>query len=362
MISNWIAPPSICSNTERTRSPNANTPLQRISMEISRLCNLNCIYCYAEASSSCSTGLTDDELHYIICEAVSLGACLVSFVSGGEPLLRESLLKDKRSCIDHANSLGCYTLLYTNGSLINNEAAKWLASRDVSVVSKLNSFRESIQDELTGVSGSACAIRLGIDALINAGLNAGQPSRLGLETIVCRQNYEEIPEIWRFMRKNNIIPEVEIPTLHGRAALNKEKLCFKDDEAPKKFKNLFEELLRIDREEFGFDWIPHPPFPAGSCCLFRTNCYINDSGSVQPCAGVDISYGFLPVGNHCHDGRPLEKIVCSKEFQKLRCIEKYLEPPCRDCDLLDHCYGCRGAALHQRGSVFAGDPICWRRS
>ena len=357
-------------------------------MEISRTCNLRCVYCYARSGPDVHTGLTDEQVRMVIDEAVECGAALISFVSGGEPLLRYSVVEDGRSCIDYANSVGCYCLLYTNCTLLDKNAATWLSRRDVSVVGKFNSLRADVQDELTGVDGSAHRIRRGIDHLLAAGFAGSHPSRIALETVICRQNYEEMPEMWRWMRERNIVPEVEIPTVHGRFEDNRGWLYFREDEARQKYKELFEELARIDRTEFGFDWVPRPPFPAAACRLYYSNCYINDRGGVQPCAGIDHEYGRLRLGDDgraAGDGgpdgrtarpsggagrvdgdgrvaRPLADIILGEEFQMLRQVHLHLKAPCAGCDQLDECYGCRGAAWHATGDMFAGDPVCWRRS
>jgi radical SAM protein with 4Fe4S-binding SPASM domain len=347
-------PPSIRSRSDRTRAAQPGAPLGRISIEIARRCNLRCVCCYTSASPEHTGGLGDAELRAIVDQAAEIGARLVSVVGGGEPLLRESLLRDGESLIDHAGSLGCYCHLYTNGTLVQNAEAQWLSSRDVSVVGKLNSLHEDVQDGLVGVKGSSARMRRGIDALLGAGLTDTEPSRLALETIVCPANYDELPDLWRWMRTRRIIPEVEIPTMHGRALEAQETLFFREDEAPTKYEALFEELARIDREQFGFAWQPHPPFPAGGCSLFETNCYVNDHGGVQPCAGVDRDYGSLRT-------QTLREIVTSTPFAQLRNVRALVKPPCRGCDLLDICYGCRGAAYQATGDVFAGDPVCWRR-
>jgi radical SAM protein with 4Fe4S-binding SPASM domain len=357
----WSPPPALCSETERTRRPEPGSPLGRISIEISRECNLRCPYCYASAGPNRGAGLSDREVRAVISEAAECGARLVSIVGGGEPLLRPSLLESGASPVDHANALGCYGHLYTNCTLVGSRAARWLAQRDVSVIGKLNSLREDVQDALTGVPGSARLIRRGIDALLDAGLALCTPSRLGLETVVCRQNYDQVPDLWRFMRSRGIVPEVEIPTLHGRARENREALCFGDDEAPRRYRELFEELLAIDRSEYGLDWTPHPPFAALACRLYYTNCYVNDRGGVQPCAGVDRELGVLRVGPRASQGRPLCEVVSSPEWLVLRRIHEHLGEPCRGCELLGECYGCRGAAFHATGDLFAGDPVCWRR-
>ncbi len=191
-----------------------------------------------------------------------------------------------------------------------------------------------------------------VDALLEAGF--AKEGRLALETIICPQNYEDLPDMWRWMRQQGIIPEVEIPTIHGRAAVNHMSLSFDEAEASAKYRALFEELLRIDETEFGFTWIPHPPFPAGSCTLFETNCYVNDRGGVQPCAGVDKEFGIIG-----RDGT-LADIVTTAEFQGVRRVRERVAEPCASCDLIDVCYGCRGASYQATGDMFAADPVCFR--
>ena len=337
-------------------------PVPRISLELSRQCNLSCIYCYSDAGPSQPAGLTDQEVRAVISEAVACGATMISIVGGGEPLLRPSLLVSGDSCIDYANGLGCYCCLYTNGTLLDSQAAHWLLQRRLTVVAKLNSLREDVQDALCGVPGSSVKMRRGIDALLAAGFAAGPPWRLGLENVICRQNYDELPDFWRWMRRRNIVPELEIPTQHGRAAHHRDAIFFKDDEAPSKYRALFEELLAIDRSEFGYDWVPHPPFVAAACRLYYSNCYINDRGGVQPCAGIDEEYGVLRVGARKARGQSLEQIVTGDDFRKLRRVRQHLEGACGNCELNRDCYGCRAAAWHKTGQIFSEDPGCWRKA
>jgi radical SAM protein with 4Fe4S-binding SPASM domain len=352
-------PPSLKSCSERTQPVTPSSPLERISLELSRQCNLQCRYCYSEAQLRSADGLSDCELKQIVEEAVALGARLISIVAGGEPLLRPSMTRASESLIDVANERGCYCYLYTNCTKVTNNVAQFLASRDVSVVGKFNSLRDNVQDRLVGVAGSSKLIRRGIDALLEAGFAAENPSKIALESIICPSNYEEIPEMWRYMRSRNIIPELEIPTLHGRAVANLGEIAFPASEASQKYEALFNELSRIDREYYGFFWEPHPPFPAASCRLFENNCYISAEGRVQPCAGVDRALGYLRVGSHGKTGHALAEIVKLPEFAALRDVRRRIAEPCRNCALSKDCYGCRGAAFHATGDMFAADPVCW---
>ncbi|MBI4956008.1 MAG: radical SAM protein [Myxococcales bacterium] len=353
-------PPEERSRTERTLALDPAAPLRRISIELERRCNLACLYCYTSATADYRGGLDEEEVRFVVREAVACGARAISVVAGGEALLRRTLLEPGESCLDYANALGAYTYLYTNATLVTERAARFLAARDVTVVGKLNSLKEDVQDALAGVPGSARLMRRGIDELLRAGLADDTPSRLGLETIICRQNYDELPDMWRFMRRHHIVPEVEIATDHGRAAANRSELYFAPAEAPQKYQALFEELLRIDRSEFGFDWVPQPPFAAGSCQLHFGNVYVNDRGGVQPCAGIDVPYGYLRVGTHAADGQSLRAIVTGTEVMRMRNVRENIEGACRSCELRDSCYGCRAAAHHALGDRFAADPTCWR--
>ena len=133
----WRPPPTERTRSERTRAVNPAAPLSRISLELARKCNLRCAFCYAEATARSRPGLSDAEIRTVIDEAVECGATLVSIVAGGESLLRPSILVDRDSCIDYANSRGCYCVLYTNGTLLDPRGARWLGRRDVTVVGKI---------------------------------------------------------------------------------------------------------------------------------------------------------------------------------------------------------------------------------
>ncbi len=351
--------PKLKSRSRRTRPLDPETPLYRISLEVSRSCNLRCMYCYSRAESTVPTVMSSADVTGILCQAVELGATLVSFVWGGEPFVYPGILSRDTCPVRFANQLGCYAYLYTNCTRIGGAEAGQLAGMDVSVIGKCNSLNPAVQDRLAGVPGAYDAIRRGLDHLMDVGL--AEDFRLGVETVITKPNYGELPDLWRFFRRHNLVPEVEIPTLHGRAAEHAGDLVFPLPEAVEKFRELFGELARIDKEEFGYQWQPRPPFPAGTCNLIDRdrNCYITHTGSVQPCAGVEVSFGQLAVGRHRSNGTTLSEIILSEEFRKLRSIREHLTGPCRECEWIGECYGCRGAAFHHCGNFLGPDPFCW---
>lgn len=242
--------------------------------------------------------------------------------------------------------------MFTNGTLVTKEVAKKLFDLNVFIIPKLNSFIPRVQDYLAGAKGAYQKMRRGLENLMNAGFNKTEPSRLSLESIICRKNYKEIPDIFRFCRKNNIIPYIELVTFKGRAKENTD-LAITREEA----KKLFYDILKIDREEFGFDWIPIPPIIATTCRKLLYNMYIDCQGNVKPCVAVDVYAGNVR-------SKSLKEMLESRLIQSTRNVRRNLKGKCRDCE---HnlsglcCGGCRGNTYNLTGDLFAEDPICWHK-
>ncbi len=88
-------------------------------------CNLKCSGCYANSSVAFSEKLDWDVLDRIVTEETKLWRAYFTVISGGEPLL----YKDKgKTILDLAKKHpDNYFLMYTNGTLIDEEMAKKLA-------------------------------------------------------------------------------------------------------------------------------------------------------------------------------------------------------------------------------------------
>lgn len=317
--------------------------LLSMELELSRACNLHCIYCYAEAGLSAPDELTLEEILDAVKQGHELGARKIVVLGGGEPLLYPNL----NAVLDRIAEFGMKAELFTNATLIDDAIARSLASRNVKVVVKRNSLRRDVQDQLAGVEGAFDDIQRGIEAL----RRAGYPSRelqLGVETIVCKQNIEEIPEIWRLARAECVFPYVEMMTMQGRA---KEygSLAVELEEV----RALFVELARIDAEEFGIEWKPIPPLAASSCSRHLYSCTVNYRGDVLPCPGVEVVCGNIR-------NAPLAQIISqSPVIRDLRSIYEKILGPCRECEHNGECYGCRGNAFQVTGDYLASDPSCW---
>jgi len=107
---------------------------------ITNHCNLHCQGCYHQALRDISkVELNDQELNNVIGEARDLG---ISFIvlAGGEPLVRENIVKITQ---DYPDVL---FLMFTNGLLINDEMA--VQFKDLN---NTKSFSESLSPSLVTI-------------------------------------------------------------------------------------------------------------------------------------------------------------------------------------------------------------------
>lgn len=320
-----------------------NNRLLTLDLETSRMCNLKCLYCYSEAGQKLENELTLDEIKNVADQAVALGVKVITIIGGGEPMIVPYIL----DMIDYLSQLPVKINLFTNATLLTPFKARFLAERHVSVVTKFNSLKAEVQDELAGVPGSFEKIQAGIQFLLDAGYASSPDLPLGLETVICKQNVNEIESMWRYARDRGYHPYFEVITFQGRA---KKNLLNVETDV---LEGLFKRLLHIDETEYGFTWVARPPIAGLTCARHYYNLLVTSRGYVHPCTGVDIN-----VGNVRHESLA-DMLATSPVIASLRHIDEHIKGKCADCIHHPECYGCRGFAYHFCGDFLAADPTCW---
>ncbi len=318
--------------------------LLTMEIEFNSNCDFKCIYCYAENKQVLKNELTQKELFDVIIQARDLGVRTM-VVLGGEPMLYPHLME--MICFIREHELKVE--LFTNGANMTVAAAKELFENDVTVVLKMNTFREELQDKLSGIKGAYRQIQTAFDNLEKSGY-PGKESKLGVSTIICKENYDEAEKLWKWLRQKNVVPYFEMITPQGRA-WEKDALYVE----PKKIKELFCRLSDIDKE-YGYNWTPRPPLAGLKCLRHQYSCVVKSNGDIYPCIGVDI-----PVGN-IRKQRLRDIIKGSEVIQTLRNYKKHIKGQCRECENLADCYGCRGTAYQLTGDYLASDPLCWKNT
>ncbi|MBM3234260.1 radical SAM protein [Candidatus Pacearchaeota archaeon] len=324
--------------------------ISSISLRLPTPCNLNCVYCYGSKDEyrrlrATGEALTYNEIIETLNQAFNLGVNNISIVGDGEPLLYKVGQEDLHSLIDYINDKGASVILFTNATLITEELAKKLFKKDIVIVAKQNSPYPLKQNLLCGKSWAYSRLEEGIRNLIGAGFTRAKPSRLAIHTVICQQNYEDIPQLWRDWRRKNIIPYVQVcvPPLHKE---EQKEFLEKYYVEPRKVRDLFHRLLKIDEEEFGYTWDPNKTYPIAAlgCSVVLSGVGITPNGNVQMCAYTEHSLGNIRE-------KSLSDILKSKRIKRIRRF-KYS----------DGCfYGCRALTFNLTGNRFANDPFFWEK-
>jgi len=318
--------------------------LLTFALELTKLCNYSCVYCYRETGIQPSNELSLDELFSASQQAIDLGARKAGIIGAGEPTLDKHLvpiLEFLRGRIENVT-------IFTNGSGINAKLAKILYDLKIKVILKINSLDPLVHDTLVGKKGGYRLTMRGLDQLLNAGYPDAN-HRLIIESVVTKTNLDGLPELWCWCRERDFSPFFERLAPLGRAT-DGESLGV----SPQQLFQLFNQLKHIDETRFGYKWTIQPPWSAQRCSRHFYNCHIDIEGNVLPCPGVDI-----PVGNIRE--KSLKDILASSQIiNDLRHIDERIKGTCATCELKRQCYGCRGTAYHVTGDYLASDPLCWK--
>ena len=149
-------------------------------------CNLRCLHCYAASDSTRQdTELTTKQAKKLLSDIVEVNAPVVLF-SGGEPMLRPDLFE----LMAEAKRLGLRTVISTNGTLIDESAAKKLKDSDINYVGISIDGDEEFHDKFRRKEGSFAAAMAAYENCRKAGL------RTGLRFTVNSANKDQVPGVF----------------------------------------------------------------------------------------------------------------------------------------------------------------------
>ncbi|MEW6379953.1 MAG: radical SAM protein [bacterium] len=319
--------------------------LLSLEIEFSLRCNFRCSYCYQPESSVFEHELTEEEIRDVILQAKDLGARKI-VILGGEPMVYPHILE----VIAFIRQQGLDIEMFTNGFQITAAVAGYLFNHQVMVVLKMNTHDEKTQDMLAGKKGAYKIIQTAFLHLKQAGYPS-EKAPLAVSTIICRQNIDDLAGMWQWLRNQNIIPYFEMITPQGNARQN----AWLAVDSKKVF-DVFQQIADIDRRQYGQCWDPQPPLVGNKCLRHRFSCLVNSQGDVMPCVGVGI-----PIGN-IREHRLSDILQGSEVVRDLKNFRHTIKGPCRRCEKLESCYGCRGAAYQLTGDYLASDPLCWKNA
>lgn len=262
------------------------------------VCPWNCAFCFTEDPKNPSKRRLSNEMNLeqrlrLIGEAADLGARTINFVGAGEPTIDP----DFWTLIQEMNRRNIQPIIYTEGTLrlLQVDFASRLFDSGATVVLKVNSLvNEEYQNAIVRGNGrnknaSMYTARRNqvIDLLLKLGFADSNPTRLAFDTILTCQNAEEVYDIHRFARQNNIFVLFVGYLPSGRSSDGISDALSRSEQF-----HIFDQLAQIDKREFDLTHASIYPYAGGVPCSIRgTGLFIKITGSVFDCPGELISLG-----------------------------------------------------------------------
>lgn len=316
-----------------------NNELGMIYAGVSAACDLNCVYCVTKSGKAVEGELNLEERKDLLRQAKDLGCKMVHIAARGEPTV-DPLFQEQLETI---HNLDMIPVIYTHGANLTQEWVDILWENGASIMLKIHSMKPELQDFFAAKKGYTEKRKQGIQKLFKKGFNQnyeGQ-TRLGADILVMKKNYDEIEEIYRWCRDNNIFPLVK-PLMcneKGASPFVLENLYL----PPLEVKKLYERLAYIDKTEYGYEWEPMPPYAGINCNYFYYHLCITIMGDVWPCIGVP----HMEIGNIRN--KSLKECWNSEEVKKIKNIHQEVTGVCRSCKNSDICYGCPCRRTYNNG-------------
>lgn len=250
-------------------------------------CPHDCYHCFTDKNKKI---LSLEEIKRLISEIKNMGAYGINFLGEGEPTID----KDFFEIVEFTSSLGTIPIVFTDGAtkLRNRDFVRRLKASGASVVPKCDSlFNPKYQNFVVGDKTNTYfderneAVKILIEEGFNEVSSDGS-TRIGFDMVISSQNIHEVPKTLRYCRKNNIWIVFAFYLTSGRSAkidFNKESIP-----SPKQIKEMQEIVLKIDRDEFGFNHLIWNNF-ATIGCVERLQIY--GDGRVSPCPGNETVIG-----------------------------------------------------------------------
>ena len=277
-------------------------------------CNLRCVGCYA-GSYSQKDDLEFEVMDRILAEGKDLGAFWVTIL-GGEPFIRQDMYEIYKRHND------IFFQVYTNGTLIDKEAARKLAELgNVLVNFSLEGFEEET-DARRG-KGTFQKIMQGMDNLREMGVPFGFSSmvtRHNVDTIISDEFNDMLIEKgcligWHFL----YIPVGSHPDTSLMPTAAQRELM----------RQRGAQRIRNEKPIFVIDFWNDAPYVGGCIAGGRNYFHINSHGDVEPCIFVHLAVDNIKE-------KSLKEVINSPYFRAIRARQPYSDNLLRPCMIIDH--------------------------
>lgn len=309
------------------KEPDPGISEERLSIEVTTHCNLNCLHCFVHGGGSKRSNLSIDVAKEIIAEGYDTGYRHVH-ITGGEPLLWEGLFET----LDYAFFTGFKTIVMnTNGTLLSENVCSRLKDHNGLLISVSLEGSEAFHNYIRGEGSYEITIQ-GIEKVLDRGIE------LVIFTTAAKRLISDLPHFVHGLYER--FPTIKYVTLielirvkNGAFPLTEELLEPKDfvqlvktvallNLMGYKTEVLRDPLVNVASKMLEMPWIPHA-YP------------MNRNGSIIVMANGNINLSHYSSYNFgTYTPGMIQKVLSSDEYQRAVAPN---ETTCRLCNYTKLC-------------------------
>jgi mycofactocin radical SAM maturase len=317
-----------------------------LTWEVTYACNLRCVHCLSSSGRRADGELTTAEARALLDEWSEMKVFYIN-VGGGEPLTRPDFFE----LMEHSISRGIGVKFSTNGTLLDRDAARWIASTDyLDVQVSVDGAGEEVNDPIRG-TGSFGRARRAMELLAEEGF----PFKVN--HVVTRRSFDELDALHGMV--TGMGGQLRVtrlrPSGRGRAVWHALKLTHDQNLLLYDWLRAHPDVLTGD-SFFHLSALGTPLDGLNMCGAGRIVCCVDPLGDVYACPFV-LAPEFR-AGN-VRESSFGDIWAASPLFQRLRGWE--VGGQCRTCGAYDRCHGGCMAVKHFTGTPLDDpDPECVR--
>jgi mycofactocin radical SAM maturase len=315
-----------------------------LTWEMTYACNLRCVHCLSSSGKRAPDELTTDEARRLLDDWAAMQVFYIN-VGGGEPMTRPDFFELMEYAIDHRIGVK----FSTNGTLVDQAAARWIASTDyLDVQISLDGVGADVNDPIRG-AGSFVRARRAMELL------AAEGFPFKVNHVVTRQSFDGLDGLHAMV--TGMGGQLRVtrlrPSGRGREVWHALKLTEEQNRSLYTWLRAHPDVLTGD-SFFHLSALGSPLDGLNMCGAGRIVCCVDPRGDVYACpfvlapefkAGNVRDQPFAAIWS----GAPL--------FRRMR--EWEVGGQCRSCGAYDRCHGGCMAVKHFTGTALDDpDPEC----
>ena len=314
----------------RHRGLACNPSLRRVTVVLTRKCNLGCNYCYQDKDLADPRLNIDQIVAHLKGQAVPGGRLQVTWF-GGEPMLRLSLIEELTHAVrDHCRSIGTQyqASTSTNGVLLDKARIEKLLALDVRRYQISLDGPPEIQEHRRPSLNQAPTY----DTILeNIGLLLDAGAQVDIKVIIDRENWQRVPELFADLARRDLLNRLRfgIQETEGKFAALMYDPCFGS------FEEYTQAKMKLKRVLCDLGYKLAEPAQKGEFCSATSeySTIIDMSGEAYRCATEpENSVGALVSDGSVSLQRPeYEQIFTTRDGLS--------DEACKTCKVLPICGG-----------------------